>query len=62
MKLTLKDKIILIGACETEEARLKRAINTEKIQAVKEMRGLMLNDLRDIVGRLHNEVVVQEGK
>lgn len=57
MVLTSSDKILLNGALETEIARVKRAINSEKSQAIREIHGSMLAQLQGLVGRVANEVV-----
>ena len=56
MVISLKDKILLNGALDTEIARVKRAINSEKTQAIKEIHGAMLADLQGLLGRVVNEV------
>ncbi|WNK13383.1 MAG: hypothetical protein [Microvirus sp.] len=56
MKLTLKDKTMLSGALDTEVARVRRAINAERSQAIKELHQMTLNDLLALQGRVSVEV------
>lgn len=57
MKISSSDKILLVGALETELARVKRAINKEKSQAIKEIHSAMQSQLQGLIGRVSNEVV-----
>lgn len=56
MVITSSDKILLVGAIETELARVKRAINAEKSQPIKEIHGQMQAQLQSLLGRVANEV------
>jgi len=56
MVITSSDKILLVGALETELARVKRAINAEKSQPIKEIHAAMQAQLQGLVGRVANEV------
>lgn len=57
MKISSSDKILLVGSLETEVARVKRAINAEKSQPIKEIHAAMLAQLQGLIGRVANEVV-----
>lgn len=58
MKLSSSDKILLDAALQTELARVKRAINAEKSQAIKEIHGQMQAQLHDLIGRVSKEPTV----
>lgn len=57
MKISSSDKILLVGSLETEVARVKRAINAEKSQPIKEIHASMLAQLQGLIGRVASEVV-----
>ena len=57
MKINLAEKILIVGSLETEMARVKRAINAEKSQAIKEIHNSMLQTLVVLIGRVSNEPV-----
>lgn len=61
MNLNLDEKTILLVALETEHARLKRAINAEKTQAIKEILSARQSATLALFGRVSNEPV-KEGK
>lgn len=57
MNLNARDKEILSSALETEIARIRRAINSEKSMAIREIHYATLADVQAIAGRVSNEVV-----
>lgn len=56
MVVSAKDKELLLRSIETEQARVRRAINAEKSQAIREIHSTLLGDLTAIHGRVYNEV------
>lgn len=57
LSLSASDKSLLLGALDTEAARMKRAINTNPNQSIKEILAGQLAELHALSGRVHNEVV-----
>jgi len=56
MVVTKVDKELLLRSIETEQARVRRAINAEKSQAIREIHSVLLSDLTALHGRVYNEV------
>lgn len=57
MVINAAEKSLLLTALETEQARLKRSINAEKSQAIREIHSKTLGDVTALHGRVYNEVV-----
>ena len=56
MNLNKSDKVVLQAALETEEARIKRAINAQSNQGIKELMQAELVLVRELQGRVSQEV------
>lgn len=56
MVLNAFEKSILLTALETEQARLKRSINAEKSQPIREIHSQTLGAVTALHGRVYNEV------
>jgi len=54
---TAAEKALLIGACETEQKRMARAINANPNQSIKEIMFADLRALQAVQSRVANEVV-----
>ena len=54
---TAAEKALLIGACETEQKRMARAINATPNQSIKEIMFSDLRALQAVQSRVANEVV-----
>lgn len=57
MKINSAEKGLLMQALETEQARVKRQINAEKNQAIKELHQSTLNSVVVLIGRVSQEPV-----
>lgn len=56
MNISKEDKLYLLNALETEQARLKRSMNAEKSQQIKEIHQFNLQRITELHGRVFNEV------
>lgn len=56
MVISKDDKVALLNALETEESRLRRAMNTSVNAQIKEILQVQIVALRDLAGRITNEV------
>lgn len=62
MKLNEQDKKILESALQTEEARMRRAVNACKSIQIAEILSKEIQDLRSLAGRIVNEPVEKVAK
>lgn len=56
MILSKDDKVLLLRALSTEAARVRRAVNAESNQAIKEILAGQEQAVQALYGRVHNEV------
>lgn len=56
MVISKEDKVILLKALSTEQARVRRAINAESNMSIKEILRGSEEAIQALYGRVHNEV------
>lgn len=56
MIISKDDKSVLLTALDTEESRLRRAMNSSVNVQIKAILQSQIADLRDLAGRVANEV------